>query len=74
LHEKHARAAGPTQTLNPNCPAEIVVYLEKAHGHSAVCDQKRGTVLRSLADENGILLPETDNSVSPTFPGRHAND
>jgi len=39
LHENHARAAGPTQTLNRNCPAEIVVYLEKAHGHSAVCDQ-----------------------------------
>jgi len=61
LHEKHARAAGPTQTLNPNCPAEIVVYLEKAHGHSAVCDQKQGTTLRSLADEQGILLPETGN-------------
>jgi len=58
LHEKHATAAGPTQTLNPNCPAEFVVYLEKAHGHSAVCDQKQGTTLRSLADEQGTLLPE----------------
>lgn len=61
LREKHARAAGPTQTLNPNCPAEFVVYLEKAHGHSAVCDQSQGTTLRSLADENGIPLPETGN-------------
>src|SRR3569832_1359630 len=73
-HESHARASGPYQTLKGNCPAASLVYLEKAHGHSAVCDQKRGTTLRSLADENGILLPETDNSVSPTFPGRHAND
>jgi hypothetical protein len=62
LHENHACAAGPTQTLNPNCPAEFVVYLENAHGHSAVCDQTQGSGLRSLADENGFLLPELDNS------------